>query len=39
LLTDTLAWEWDQSLDRVRRAGLSASRERELLEALAGSAV
>jgi 2'-hydroxyisoflavone reductase len=39
MLNDTLAWEWDQSLDRVRRAGLSAGRERELLEALAGSAV
>lgn len=34
LLTDTLAWEREQGLDRERRAGLSPAREAELLIAL-----
>lgn len=34
LLADTVRWEREQGLDRERRAGLSARRERELLDAL-----
>ncbi|MET9624814.1 oxidoreductase [Streptomyces sp. NPDC006464] len=35
LLADTVRWEREEGLDRDRRAGLSAARERELLTALA----
>ncbi|MGP3935211.1 NAD-dependent epimerase/dehydratase family protein [Nonomuraea sp. KM88] len=34
LVSATLAWEREQGLDRERRAGLSAERERALLDAL-----
>ncbi|GAA2463471.1 NAD-dependent epimerase/dehydratase family protein [Streptomyces macrosporus] len=34
LLVDTLRWEREQGLNRARRAGLSARRERELLDVL-----
>ncbi|RSS78744.1 NAD-dependent epimerase/dehydratase family protein [Streptomyces sp. WAC06614] len=34
LLADTLVWERAEGLDRPRRAGLSAAREQELLDAL-----
>jgi nucleoside-diphosphate-sugar epimerase len=36
LIADTLAWEREQGLDRERRAGLTAPREQQLLDALAG---
>lgn len=34
MVADTLRWEREQGLERERRAGLSARRERELLDAL-----
>jgi nucleoside-diphosphate-sugar epimerase len=37
LIADTLAWERTRGLDRARRAGLSATREQELLDALTGA--
>ncbi|MFB9520214.1 NAD-dependent epimerase/dehydratase family protein [Streptomyces cremeus] len=34
LIADTLRWERERGLDRERRTGLSATRERELIDAL-----
>ncbi len=37
ILRDTLAWEQEMGLGRVRKSGISAEREADLLEQLAGA--